>query len=237
MLDQRYEMPLSLVEATQFNSMNLTDYTHVVLVSGTYKDIDKKARSHLIDWIRRGGVLVAMAGGLPWVENTLLKPDSEAGAASDEERESKQPVLVGHHFDYADYETLRGRHLVSGVILEAEIDRTHPIGFGYTDKVISVFRNTNHLLKVDKNPFLNVVRYGDRLLLSGHLSPEIQNRLRDSAVVRAERMGQGAVIRIVDNPNFRGCWYGTNKLFANALFFGGVIKKTEDPDTWIDPKR
>jgi len=27
----------------------------------------------------------------------------------------------------------------------------------------------------------------------------------------------------VDNPNFRGAWYGTNKLFFNALFFGSVI--------------
>ena len=31
---------------------------------------------------------------------------------------------------------------------------------------------------------------------------------------------------MVDNPNFRGVWYGTNKLFANALFFGSAIKST-----------
>jgi hypothetical protein len=26
-----------------------------------------------------------------------------------------------------------------------------------------------------------------------------------------------------DNPNFRGAWYGTNKLFFNALFLGNKI--------------
>ena len=31
---------------------------------------------------------------------------------------------------------------------------------------------------------------------------------------------------MVDNPNFRGVWYGTNKLFANALFFGPALKST-----------
>ena len=46
------------------------------------------------------------------------------------------------------------------------------------------------------------------------------------AVVCATRMGRGSVIRIVDNLNFRGVWYGTNKLFANTLFFGGLIKRT-----------
>jgi hypothetical protein len=26
-----------------------------------------------------------------------------------------------------------------------------------------------------------------------------------------------------DEPNFRGTWYGTNKLFLNALFYGSLI--------------
>jgi len=26
-----------------------------------------------------------------------------------------------------------------------------------------------------------------------------------------------------DNPNFRGSWYGTNRLFLNALFLGNHI--------------
>jgi hypothetical protein len=33
--------------------------------------------------------------------------------------------------------------------------------------------------------------------------------------------GSGRVIMFSDNPNFRGTWYGTNKVFLNALFFGG----------------
>jgi hypothetical protein len=26
-----------------------------------------------------------------------------------------------------------------------------------------------------------------------------------------------------DDPNFRGTWYGTNKLFLNAIFYGGQL--------------
>ena len=29
-----------------------------------------------------------------------------------------------------------------------------------------------------------------------------------------------SIIGFSDNPNFRAFWYGTNKLFANAIFFG-----------------
>ena len=33
----------------------------------------------------------------------------------------------------------------------------------------------------------------------------------------------GRVVSMTDNPNFRAFWWGTNKLFLNALFFGNQI--------------
>jgi hypothetical protein len=35
--------------------------------------------------------------------------------------------------------------------------------------------------------------------------------------------GAGRVILFGDEPNFRGTWYSTNKLFLNALFYGSLI--------------
>jgi hypothetical protein len=37
------------------------------------------------------------------------------------------------------------------------------------------------------------------------------------------KIGKGRVVLFADNPNFRGAWYGTNKLFLNALFLGSEI--------------
>jgi hypothetical protein len=48
----------------------------------------------------------------------------------------------------------------------------------------------------------------------------------------AGRFGRGAVVRLADDPNFRGFWYGTNKLYLNAIFFGPLIKETSPPDQW-----
>ena len=42
----------------------------------------------------------------------------------------------------------------------------------------------------------------------------------------AKRHGDGTVIRMMDNPNFRGFWFGTTKLFLNGLFFAHVITDT-----------
>jgi hypothetical protein len=37
------------------------------------------------------------------------------------------------------------------------------------------------------------------------------------------QIGQGRAVLFLDDPNFRGYWYGTSKLFFNALFFGSHI--------------
>jgi hypothetical protein len=36
-------------------------------------------------------------------------------------------------------------------------------------------------------------------------------------------VGNGRVINIADNPNFRAFWLGGSKLFMNAIFFGRII--------------
>ena len=45
----------------------------------------------------------------------------------------------------------------------------------------------------------------------------------DTASLIVSRLGSGRVVIFADNPNFRGSWFGTNKLFLNAIFFGNNI--------------
>jgi hypothetical protein len=50
------------------------------------------------------------------------------------------------------------------------------------------------------------------------------NALANSAAVIARPMSKGRLIVIVDDPNFRGFWYGSNRLFWNAVFFGPLVR-------------
>ena len=40
----------------------------------------------------------------------------------------------------------------------------------------------------------------------------------------------GLVVRMADDYLFRGYWQGTEKLFANALFFGSLVDYTPAPE-------
>ena len=65
-------------------------------------------------------------------------------------------------------------------------------------------------------------------LLSGYVHAEVLEKLKGTASVIAEKRGKGSVILLVDNPNFRTYTHGTTKLFLNAIFFGGILEKTEE---------
>ena len=95
---------------------------------------------------------------------------------------------------------------------------------------LPVFRNSTLQLEASENPYETVARYRAEPLLGGYASAERQEEIAESAAVVASRVGQGVVIRMVDNPNFRGVWYGTNKLFLNSLYFGRLIDTTKIED-------
>jgi hypothetical protein len=53
--------------------------------------------------------------------------------------------------------------------------------------------------------------------------PENLELIKKKGVIQVSSKGQGRIIGFVDNPNFRAFWFGTNKLFLNAVFFGQTI--------------
>jgi hypothetical protein len=89
-----------------------------------------------------------------------------------------------------------------------------------------VFRTSNLYLEPSENPYATVARYADQPLMSGYIHPENLALAANAAALIAERVGSGAVILFADDPNFRGVWYGTNHLYLNALFLGGIIDRT-----------
>lgn len=79
------------------------------------------------------------------------------------------------------------------------------------------------MLEPSADPYSTPVVYTDRPLLSGYVSQENLSSLPGTGSVIVQPEGRGRVILMVDNPNFRAFWYGTNRLFFNAVFFGPML--------------
>ncbi len=68
-----------------------------------------------------------------------------------------------------------------------------------------------------------MAQYSNDPLIGGYIHPTTLNKVKKSAAILVGEEGKGRVILFSDDPNFRGTWYGTNKLFLNALFYGGLM--------------
>ena len=99
------------------------------------------------------------------------------------------------------------------------------MGYGFDHEYLPVFRRDTVFYLPSRNPYATPVVYTDEPLMSGYISDEKNERLKSSAAVVVCGYGNGRIICIADDPNFRAFWFGTNKLFLNAIFFGSIINK------------
>ncbi len=78
------------------------------------------------------------------------------------------------------------------------------------------------------DPYARVAVYTDKPRLAGFTSDDNLKKIAGTPAVVAERLGKGAVLLYLDNPNFRGFWRGGSRLFLNGLFFGSLIDDTSE---------
>ncbi|MGH2567760.1 MAG: zinc carboxypeptidase, partial [Bacteroidota bacterium] len=220
LLDQRFNMPVSLLENTALGRVDLTRYNTLALASGNYASIDSAGRENLRRWVGNGGTLIAMENAVEWaVENRL------ATAKFRTEEAPKKDTLVARR-SYADEERHTRALGINGSIFEATLDRTHPLAFGYESDRLSIFRGTTVFMDPTRSPYASPVVYTANPLLSGYLHKQQEKHLKNSAAVSVSALRNGRVILMTDNPNFRAFWYGTNKLFLNGIFFGQTIRQS-----------
>ncbi|WP_052184181.1 M14 family metallopeptidase [Psychroserpens sp. Hel_I_66] len=205
LLDQRYDIQLTKLDNSSLNRADLSRYNTIILPSGR---VDGSATKKLKDWVQEGGTLIGFRSVLNWLNgNKFLKLDFKKM-----EREAKD-------INYEQRGDFRGAQVIGGAIFEADIDRSHPINFGYKNDKIALFRNNTLFMKPDKQSYNNPIQYTKNPLLSGYISKDNLDSLATTVPFKSVGLGRGTVIVFTDNTNFRGFWYGTNKLLMNAVFF------------------
>lgn len=213
LLDQRYHMPLTLAEVSRFSSLDLDRYNTLVLVNGNFALSEGQVKQ-LKEWVRNGGTIIGMRRAISWLDN------NEFAQIEYKQAETETPTAAsGITFPYDNRGNRRGAQVIGGSIFEIEMDLTHPLAYGFVKNKLPVFRNTTLFIKRSSNPYAQPFVYTDSPLLSGYTSDRNLELLRNSAAAQINSMGRGRVICLPDNPNFRAFWYGTNKIFANAIFF------------------
>jgi len=215
LLDTRIGMPLTKIRLNQFSRTSLDKYTTLVMVSGSYSQLNKNQIEKIKNWVGKGNTLITIARGSSWAIKSELIKETLVESKVDSTYSRKR---------YVDARENIGRERIGGVILKADLDLTHPLAFGYNDTSIPVYKNNNVFINKTKDDYSSVAIYSKDFHIDGYISESNRkDYIPGSASLIVSKIGSGRVVVFADNPNFRGSWYGTNKLFLNALFLGSNI--------------
>ncbi len=215
LLDTRFKMPVTTVELGKLGAVNWSDYQVLVLADGNYGAISESSTEAIKKWLKSGNTLVAMQGASKWVRS--------AGIATFHSLDLGKNDTLPRPYEARERD--RGAQEVGGSIFKVQIDPTHPLCYGYKGTDLHLFKNSSLYMSWSENPYGTPIRYGANPLVAGYLSERHKKAVANSAGAIIKSSGKGRVVLLADNPNFRAFWYGTNKLFLNAVFFGHLMQE------------
>lgn len=217
LLDRRFQMKPVMLKKTNLTDKILGNY-NVIVMSNGIPALTKGSEEALKKWVADGGTLIAYGKSYGYLKSLGLldvktkKPATYADSAS--------------NTSFAKMKEEKVTNPISGVILNCNIDKTHPLCWGLDQKQIPVMKIRKGNLVYLRDPsanYLTPLRYTKNPRLSGHISVCNEKLIGNTPAVFVKPYKSGKVIFFADNPLFRSQWFGTTKLFMNAIFFAGQM--------------
>ena len=219
--EKEINLPITLVEVDQLNSIDWDNYTTLVLPEGNYQ-IEDKSMESIKEWIKEGGQLIAIGSGL----NKLVDKDGfSLTRYTDEVEKSEMAQKIENNNKesklnaYTDGEREAISFNAPGAVFKAKVDNTHPLAFGLDEVYYSLKTGSVHFDYLLKGE--NVIYLTDSIEYFGFVGAKAIPKLKTSLIFGTENMGSGSVVYMVDNPLFRSFWEQGKFIFSNALFFAG----------------
>ncbi|MDB2420390.1 M14 family metallopeptidase, partial [Flavobacteriaceae bacterium] len=127
LFDQRYDMHVTKLDMIYFNRIDISKYT--VIIAPNSRGLDKRSIEKLQKWVRDGGTLIGYRSAVKWLKsNKFINFEfvtSNIDTVKDVSFEAKS--------------LKNGAQVIGGAIFEANVDRSHPINFGYKNDKIALF--------------------------------------------------------------------------------------------------
>lgn len=219
LFDQWTEFGISRIRSDRVGNLRWNEYDVIIMPGGgggLNSVFNENAREGLKTWIRSGGTLVATEGSTAW----LTKDESGITPAElfevEEDKDKEDEIDPAAYTRYADQEDSSGLRRIPGSGFKGIIDNTHPLAFGMKDKLYSLKFGTNGL---KPNTAFSTVGYyaKENVLASGYASNENKKNAEGMAFAAVHEMGQGKVIFLLDNTQYRMFWVGPARLMQNAV--------------------
>lgn len=217
-VDHHLGTTITMIDVNDLRSSNLKRYNTLILTNGSYRTLGDKDKEKIKKWVENGGQVIAMRGALKMLKDLgLVKLEIKKYEKNEKLHAVRQ---------YQSSEKTSGAAVLGGAIFSSTLDLSHPLAYGYTDSELPLFRKGTTFFEVTDNEFATPLRYNTSFLHSGYVPRGVKEMAQGAAAASVHRYGDGTVICFSDNLLFRGYWWGTHRLMANAIYFGDFISSS-----------
>jgi hypothetical protein len=212
--DRRLQYPATLLPAEDFAPSMLEDVDVLVLPDGNYGEWLTPDRAEAVtEWVQGGGRLLALGDAN---EALAARP---AYRLSELSRETQADTTIVGRTGYGTQARDALSTSTPGSVHRVRVDPSHPLAFGVEPPYFTLKRNADAYGLSDDGWAVGALETGPPV--SGFMGHEAQQTIENTLLFGTQRLGAGEVVYFVDNPLFRGFWYGGDVLFGNAVFFVG----------------
>jgi hypothetical protein len=218
-LERTAKIPFDPIPADRLASIGLEGYDVLVFPDmGRGAGLEERQLAQVEEWVRRGGTVVAVAGGARVAAGTVA--GVKVRARKDDDGDKTALALRGREAR----ELERWEQQVPGTIFSLNLDPAHPLAFG-----AGVDGQPNRLFALHTGSgvfepeaaFETVAAFPDKVeKVSGVISDKNLDYLAQGAGIALKRVGRGRVILFADDPVFRHFWYSGFQPYVNALLLG-----------------
>ncbi|MDX5481059.1 MAG: M14 family metallopeptidase, partial [Hymenobacteraceae bacterium] len=223
--EQQIGYPITAINTSYFSNVPLHEFDVLILPTGSYgRVLDDKTLDKVKDWVRGGGKLIAMESAAGFLAgkkdfNLKKKGEEEEGKGNGAAKKEEQKDPYANLRTYANREREALSEEVQGSIFRVNLDRTHPLAFGYGDTYYALIRSANTFSFLEDGWNVGVLKKNN--YTTGFVGADARKQLQDAMILGTQEMGRGQVVYLADNPLFRAFWQGGKLLFGNAVFVVG----------------
>ncbi len=227
LFDQETRLPMTRIRSSslqgsgtgegryvRYGKADLNDYD-VLVLPGAYAlsaVFDSTARDALSDWVRRGGTLIATEGSA-----SFFTEDASGFTSVKTLKDTTE--AVGPYTPFEARGDSTSLDYIPGAALDGRLDETHPLAFGIGDRVYALKYGTDAL--IPSADLQTAGYYADEtpsdLLVSGYASQKNLRKLAGQTFAATMPMGEGQIVFLVDNTQYRMFWIGPARMLQNAV--------------------
>lgn len=212
--DQQLNYPITQLNYSNFNRIDILKYDVIIVPEGNYKDLAGKAVTEKLQaFVKKGGVLIALEGSVQ-----QLASNADWGIKMKEIPKSDK-VDINQVSKYGNAVTDYLESSIPGAIYKVYLDETHPIAFGMGGLYYNLKQDM--VTYEASNDYWNAGVIKKDSHVAGFAGVKAKAALQEGVVIGVKEIGAGKLVFMADDPIFRNFWENGKLILSNAIFFNG----------------